>query len=317
MNSLDQNKILGVHIDGNKLRMIEASKQSENIRLTTVAESTFAHPLEINIFDNDQLIPSFSDSIKRLVDEASIEAKDVRLALDRQMVILEKINVDQNLDDNQLKDHIEWELDQFLISTREEYNVGYEFVANFKKDISSVLVVSLRKKVVDYLKTIFENTPIDLNYVDLDIFSEIRGVREILTRTRGFSVIVHMKEAGFGFTILNEGKYFMSSESSMSQINQQDMNSAPGLALTLNNEFKNLFEKLESQTKIRQFENVYLAGEKADPALIPHLKKLQETADIGFPNPFQNIQRELNPESELLIQEHPENFLAAIGMLLC
>ena len=237
------------------------------------------------------------------------------------MLLIKQFKMDLGLNEADLHQQVEWELSQILVSSRDEYNVGCERLGPTSGKLENVVVAAVRKSIVLYLKEIFMQTPLNLAGIDVDLFAAIRALsctEEELPN--GLTALVDINERGIDFSLINEGMYLNSSEISNLRANGDRMNFLEGsseeIAKVVNDEIIRLLDNLDNTRIPKSLAKVYLTGDRVESDIIPHLQKLQGTAEIGFADPFRKIEKRLSAESESLIKLHPEMFLASVGMVL-
>ena len=319
MNLEKGNISLGLNFAGNKLFAVEAKGGDDQLNLISVAESSSDISFDFDVIGNESYIQKFADQINTLLEQKNIKATETHLALERRMVFLKVINVEKELAEAQLKQQVEWELEQVLISPRDEYNVGYERLVSSQGSFESVLIVAVRKSIINYMKEIFDRTPLQLTVVDVDIFAAIRSIINVVgTSSEGFIALIDFNKRGIDFGLVRNGKFVISSEiSSVSDDDGTNPIAATGeeIAKLVNDELIRLLQKINVKEIDDVFEQIYLCGEQADSEIIDQLKKYQQSARIDFANPFQNLNQTLNDESQSFVDEHPEKFVVSMGML--
>lgn len=320
--TLDKDDILlGLNFAGNSIYAVEAEKREGQIHLITVAESEMEYPFDFSAIGADEYVTSFANGINSLIDRVGIRSKAVRFALDRRMVLLKRLVVDRGLSDSELRQQVEWELEQLLVAPRDEYNVGFERLGPVSEKYEGVIIVAVRKAVISYLKEIFKQTPLNLTVVDVDIFAAIRSLwGDIEKASDGLSALVDFGKKSIFFTLVENGKYFLSSEISTSQSEGSDLSrlnaNSEELARFVEEELLRLVQGIGDYTVPQNLQQVFLAGEGVDMEIIPHLKQRFDAAMVGLADPFSNVRQRLDAESESLTKEKPEKFLVSVGMIL-
>ncbi len=319
--AMDDDVLLGLNVFGNKLRMVEAKKWDGQTQLQNVVEAELEVPFDFYAVGNRDLIPKFADEINNLIQESDLHVKTVNFALERRMVLIKRLTVDSSLSETELHQHIEWELEQLLVAARDEYNVGFESAAMTKSGYKNVVVVAVRKAIISYLQEIFAKTSVDLSSVDVDIFSAIRGLCGSSQDSHcGLCALVDFNERGLDFTIINNGEYITSGEipAFRAEGGGGNLFEAPGedVADLVNEEIARLLNTVQDSNLFGNLEKIYLAGDKADSAIIPHLQALQQNTEVQFADPFKNVGWNPLEDPPILIKESAEKFLAAVGMTL-
>ena len=312
MLSVGADVLLAINMVGNSLRAIEAEKSENRLTIRSVSELTMEAPFDLKRTQDPENIPVYAAAINRLVDEKSIRSKSACLAIDRRMILHKKLKVDRDLGMSQVKAQIEWEVEQLLISPRDEYNIAFERMGVIGNQYETYLVAAIRKDLISYLNDVFVRTPLALQAVDMDILAAVRGLYGYgTTRTDLLSALVDFTNTGIDVIIMKEGKYAFAAE-----LPAYQEGSAEEIARLVSRELDRLVESHKDELITTSYESIYLAGDKADVEIIPHLQGLQDTADIRFADPFENFQLSIEAETNPLIKNKPEKFLMTAGMVL-
>jgi len=250
--------------------------------------------------------------------ENKIIAQKTLLALERRMVIMKHLIVDKNLSGADLKQHIEWELEQLLISSRDEYNVGYERTANIGSNYDTITAVAVRKSIIQYLKNIFKATSLELSLIEVDIFSSIKALMFNYPEARsGICAFVELHDRGIDVVLTYDKQYLVSGE--ISDFSKDLSYSNAGheeIAILVNDEILQLINSLDSENTDLALNSIFIAGKKAETGIVPYLQNLQHSSFISFVDPFHSVEKQLDSESSDVIKKNPDRFLSGIGMLL-
>jgi Tfp pilus assembly PilM family ATPase len=319
---LDQEgTLLGLDIVGNSLRLVEAENLEGKTSITAVANATLDLPFDYYAIGNEDFIPRFASAINSLIDKAGVNATIAHFALERRMLLIKRFTMDKGLSDADLRQQIEWELEQILVSSRDEYNIGCDRQILPAENFENVIVVAVRKAIILYIKEIFSKTQLKLAAVDVDLFAAIRALcASMQPNPPSLAALVDFNERGIDFGLIKDGKYAYSSEiptlrSNGDRINYLDR-SGEATGKVINDELIRLVENIGDSSTEKSLEKIFLTGDKADLEIIPHLQSLQKKAQISFADPFQNIEKRLDEEAGTLANQHPEMFLASVGMIL-
>jgi Tfp pilus assembly PilM family ATPase len=309
---------LGLHLVGKNLRMIEAEKNGERLAIRTVSERILSVPFDLRAIGNEANAALFAGAINQMLDQKAIRTTTVSLALDRRMLFFKKIKLDQGLSETQVRDHVEWEIEQMLILPRNNYNIGHERLGDYGHQYNRLLIAAVRKDVINYLNEIFSHTPLTLQVVDLDILSSIRALYASENRRPDMlSALVDFNEYGIDLPLIKDGKFAESTElpASAAAATKIVDNGAEPVAHTISDALNHLMEQMDEDTVTKSLESIYLCGDQADVEVIPHLQGLQDTADIRFADPFEHFNLYLEAETDPLVKNKPEKFLATAGMV--
>jgi Tfp pilus assembly PilM family ATPase len=311
---------LGLSFSGKVIRMVEAQKMAETLQIMNVAERAIETPFDFYSIENHDLIPIFANYISSLTNEAAIQGKKVSFALERRMAIIKRLIVDRDLSEINLRRHIEWELEQLLISPRDEYNVGFERMATLHRDYLNVVVVAVRKSIIEYLKKIFSQTTLDLANVDIDIFAMAKGIQGHFGKVpKGLIALIDLNDQAIDFTFVNDGIYIFSSELAVFQINQKSIiysnHNPEQITQIIAEELEKLLAQIKNGAINTNPDYILLTGEKANLEYISFLRKLYKEIPIDFANPFQKVELHLSVAAESLATKKANNFLVNTGLI--
>jgi Tfp pilus assembly PilM family ATPase len=310
---------LGVSMTGSKLRVVEAELVKGQLNLVNVAEIQLDIPFDFYVIGNDDFVSKFSDAINNAVESLGIRASSAAFALERRMVLLKKLLADRNFGPQELKRHIEWEAEQFIVSARSEYNIAFEKLGFFKNHLEEVAVVAVRKAIVLYLKEIFYRTSLNLKILDVDLFAAIRAlIKGIQSIESGSAALIDYCERGVELCVIRNGKYYTSTEVTPTRENSGLTRftevSDGEMAKIVFDELQKLISISGLEIGIDDLETIFVAGDHVSADFISELERLQ-TVKVQIANPFKGLQLSLDSASEMEIQEHPERFLAGVGLV--
>lgn len=306
---------LGMSIIGDKLRMIEAQKLANGIQVTAAVDTILSVPFEFTAIGNNKYLPIFADVINSLCQRKSIQAKKVHLALEKRLTISKRILVDKDLSESALQQHVEWELEQLLISPRDEYNADFELIKTGDEQRSNmVFIVAVRKAIINYLKEIFIRTSLDFATLDIDLLAAIRGLDFSSSFNLGPIALVDFSIRGVDCCLVRANKYLISSEFSYPKTSTLEQPGSQDIAAKTMEELTKLFHEIN--TPLNRMEKIIITGDRFDPAVIPQLQELNRSCTVEVANPLKNVLLSVDRESEGQIQKHPERFLVSMGMVL-
>lgn len=309
---------IGIDFSKDMIRFIEAERWNGKMNLTNVLQAPLPTTFDYSTIGDVKLVPQFSDAIDKACESFNPKAKSARLCIDRRLAIKKTFAVDKGLSEDEIRQHIEWELEQLLIAPRDEYNVGFELTILDSKQSDIIVFVAVRKSLIRYLQDIFKKSRLELRGVDLDLFASERALEYAYPENlKGVSALIEFNHSGIGLTVLCNGKYALSNElpAVINQKEFQDLASAD-LVIPVQNELNKLLQNLQENLGISSVNRIFLSGESADKSLINDIERLFNDVPVMFVEPFKNMYRQLNIESQMLIDNHPENFLSCLGMVL-
>jgi len=309
---------IGISFSSEMIRLIEVERWNGKLNLTNALQIALPKSFDPLTIGDVKSIPLISDTIDKACEHLNPQIKTAKICIDRKLALKKTFAVDKGLLENEIRQHIEWELEQLLIAPRDEYNVGFEQIIFPKLKNDVVVFAAIRKAIVQYLRDIFAKSRFQLDSVDLDVFASLRTLAYAYPdKLRGITALIEFLASGIGITILYDGKYALSSEMP-SVINEKKYQhlSTPELASAVRTELNKLLEHLKENLDISPLNRILVAGENADKSLVAELNQQNPEAVVAMVEPFQNAHRQLNIESQKLIDEHGECFVACFGMVL-
>ena len=174
----EHTQILGISLIDDQLRIVEGRRSSNEFQIIQLAQGRTRHPFNFEALVDKNMPRRFAEDITRLYETRDFQMKQAAFSLDSRMVLIKKLPVDNKLDADEIEPQINWEVKQFAISPVSEYIVDYEPLKSNGTDASQdMLVVVVRKKIIEFLKEIFKHTDLQLKVIDVDIFSAHRALQ--------------------------------------------------------------------------------------------------------------------------------------------
>jgi len=305
---------LGVSMAGSKLRLVEAHRTDGEISIVSAVEIQLDIPFDFYVIGNDEFVPKFANVIKDIVESRCTRAKSAAFALERRMVLLKKLLVDSKFNPEEVKRHVEWEIEQLIVSARSEYNVAYEQLGIFRDELEEVIVVAVRKAIIKYLNDIFSSTSLELTSVDVDMFAAIRA---LMLDEDGVDALVNYSDRGVFLCVIKNGNYYDSTE----VVPTDNGSGTPGftevsdveMAKIVMDELYKLLTNDKSKMGVEDIRSIYVAGDNVAEDFISELERLQ-TAEVQIANPFKRYSLSFDSESEMEVEKNPERFLVSVGL---
>jgi len=261
---------LGISFAHDAIRFIEAEEWNGKLNLTSIVQSTLPKTFDVSIIGDHEYVPQISELIDKALDNFSSSIASASVCIDRRLALKKNFAIDKGLSNEEIRKHIEWELEQLLIAPRDEFNVDYEHSALSVSKQDVVVFVALRKAIVNFIQDIFQKSRLQLDSLDLDMFASIRALRlaesEVLS---GTSALVEFGHSGIGIVFLIDGQYVLSVELPTT-IGDQRFDSSPvdTLALAINKELQKLIENVEENLAVVGLDRVFFSGELKNKAVI-------------------------------------------------
>jgi Tfp pilus assembly PilM family ATPase len=318
MTSAAKNGMIGISIRDTALRMVEAVKVGGERRISKLTQARVHAPFHILSLKERITLRRFAEEINRLYDTSDFKVSSSVFIVDAQSVLIKKIPIDGNLQGERLKDHVRWEVGQCIISKLGEYIVDFHRLPpNNGNDYTDVVVVAVRRAAVDFLKEMFNNTDLQLQAIDVDIFAAQRvfsGNYEAQTNEN--AALVDVRTTSIQLSILKGGEFFLSHDIDY-QIEPQDefaRRDNDYLARLISKELRRIIIDHKLGKSVEDVAAIYLYGDHVTDQL---LETLQNTHNVRIDraNPFRKIKM-TSPGSEVLMKSQSETFVIPVGAAL-
>ena len=309
---------LGISFAHDKIRFIEVEDVADRQKLIGISEVQIPQVFDFSVIGDQTLVPQFADIIQKELENLQCKTPIARVSLDNRLAIKKTFAVDKELSQDDIRGHVEWELEQMLVAPRHEYNVGFEHNKISRAKSNIVIFAAIRKAIVKYIQDIFSKGDLSLQALDLDTFASIRALNHAYAdKLKDVCALVDVGHSNVVYTLLVDGIYAFSKEGTHIK-NAEQIKDMPAeeLAAIAHEELQKLLESLEENLKISSLDRVYLAGDLGTDIIAQELEKLQYPTIVSLAEPFNNIQQQLNIDSQMLIAKMAARFMPCFGMVL-
>ncbi len=308
---------LSIYFSGDTIRFIEAEHWSGTVNLTNAAKTPLPKKFDFSVIGDYEFVPQIADLIDKTLEHFSSSVSAARVCIDRRLALKKNFAIDKGLTDDEIRKHIEWELEQVLIAPRDEYNVDYIFntLVGSQKDV--VAFAAIRTAIVRYLRDIFQKSRISIETLDLDLFASLRALNATADDLDNAHVFVDFSPSGIGVTCLLDGAYTLSVDlPTVIDEKRFDSWSTDVLAATINDNVQKLLNSVEENFRVIDLQRIYLSGPLPHSSVVDELARLRPQTDIKIFEPFGQFHKQLNLESQTLIDEQGDDFIACLGMIV-
>jgi hypothetical protein len=304
---------LGLMMAKNRFYFLEAGL-SHPLRLMSAGALDLDVPFDFQSFIDRELLAHFSRAISEMIDRFAISASSISFCLDRRMVQLKRIKVDRAFSETEVRQQVEWELEQMLVSPRSEYHANYERVRNDRDHYDYVTIAVVRKAIISYLYDIFKATNLKLDQVDVDLLAAIRGLVLLKPQSHGLAALVDVQDDVLGITLIKNQNYLTYGEliQKRSTFGEE---SSEELATRINDEILRLMESLGDELLLKSIDEIYISAASLPPAALHALQRLQRAAQIQILDPLNQIEHSLSLEAEQIVRDNARYVLPLVGML--
>lgn len=307
--------ILGISLIDDQLRIIEGRKSFNEFQISLITQGRVRHSFSFEVFSDKGMARRFAEDITRLYETQNFQVKNAAFSLDSQMVLIKKFPVDKDLSGDKLEEHMNWEVRQFTISPIEEYVVDFEQLKTNSHGTRDMLVVVVRKKIVEFVKEIFKHTNLQLKVIDVDIFSAQRALQINYDYGNTERIgLIDVEEKKLHFSILEGKNYYLSQEVAFSVNNRNLDMEDESKARLISKELRRIILDNQLGRSVEDLDEIFLYGEALEDRL---LEELQNTHDVRIDraNPFRKIKL-VSQAKESVSQLRSERFMISVGAAL-
>lgn len=314
MADASADRVVGINIRDNILRMTEAASVGGECRITKVSQGRVCMPLQFSVFNEKHLIRRYAEDLDRLHETADFHAQSAVFTLDSTMVFIKKIPVDPNLSGPRLREHVQWEVGQFLISPSDEYVIDFEHQPPANGEaFANVVIVVVRKTITDFLKEIFLETNLRLQAIDVDVFAAQRVLARNYELAHDSRVaMVDVRKENLQFSILKGENFFLAQEIDYvleegELLRRED----DYMARVIAKELRRIILDNKLGRGVEDISSLLIYGEGLSSTVIEALRTTYNIR-IELANPFRRLKL-TGQIGDPTIQAHPETFVVSVG----
>ena len=147
--------------------------------VTNLVDIDLGAPFIFETVSDIDVLEAIGQNLKDALHSEGISATDIYISLDHSMAMVKNLPVDDTLKESELKEHVLWEMEQHVISPIPDYNFDFQKIPKpFSSHYPSVLLVTVKKQIIDAVKTIAETAGLNLNLIDINVFSVVNALEK-------------------------------------------------------------------------------------------------------------------------------------------
>jgi len=315
MLDLNTNAIVGIVLNENRMKLVEIEPSGENLyRLTKIAEKQLNFPFNTHAIAEKAHVHDIADSLRDVIEKENFSNQNAAFSLSNNLVVVKKYPIDSGMSEEEIGDHVKWEVGQFSYSSQDDYIFDYQKLDERKNEI---VVVAVKTMVVQYIRQLFSSAQIKLKYLDSDIFSAIRAINNNYEMRPGEqSALICVENSGIQFTLVEGGFYYYSyhvafdfeKESSESALSDD-------IIRIISKELKRIIIDNKIGDKIEDLSRIFIYGELIKDETLRSLQNIYSVR-IDRANPFRQLRFAQDVDIDKKIWSQPETFTVCVGSAL-
>ena len=250
--------------------------------------------------DDTPGVDEFLDRMNNFLATTAAKPTQVAVTMDAAIVFINTLPIDDRASQSDIKEHLEWELNEYFPGTpRDSFITDTHFLAGETgKHHDNVLMVSVRRDLVQKLHRSFARMQLKIDIVDVDHFSADTAMRINHPETADkFVALVGVKEGRID----------------VSSIRHNDMES---YSYVLNDSEKQLtgqIEKLSKETK--GLSSITLFGTGLTSESIPYIRNAS-SVPVELLNPLRYVEVTNNIRTTTDVPSTAYRYASSIGVAL-
>ncbi|MCR4440189.1 MAG: pilus assembly protein PilM [bacterium] len=276
---------LGVSIGSTTLAAVELRTTGTRTVVTRLRSLRLDRELAFSLEDEDGQA-SLASAMSSVI-EGRTEVPRVALAISDRLALVKCVPVDRGMEKEEVAEHVRWEVEQLVVASREEYRVDSSYVAMPDGGQDRLVVVAIRKPIIEFLKGASQRAGLRLVAIDLDLFAGVRAVtHNHQLRPGSTTAVLRLLPEVATIAFLRDGEFFDEGETALPdrgalELGARDQSFA-----------RELWEGLERRSGSGKVERVLVYGTACEE-LAPVLQQ-RCALPVEVVNPFQRL--ELSPE---------------------
>lgn len=310
--------IVGLNLNGSKICLVDIEHFNSRFQVNTAILREMPVTFSFSAVEDFNSLSALVESINNVVRDHDLESRKTVLSLDNVLVFIKKIPIDGGFTDTEVAEQVLWENEQFILSPREDYYCGHQrLLPTAKSARPEVLIVTVRKKVIDFLREVFQRTSLDLRWIEVDVFAAQKAIEANYDIGEKDNIaLVDVGRKGLVFTLLVEKEFFLVHNLPVaeqdSDSGEHPFTSTESIAKLISKELRRLILDNRLGKNIEDLNWVFLYGERAEEEIAMSLQSIYATS-IEIANPFRRL--DISPSANVNQQylDQPGEFLISVG----
>ncbi len=170
-----QQAFVGVSLAGHSLVAVELQPAGDRPMVSRVTSLSLEKGFDFSMVGENDAQESMVSAMRTLA-EGHRAAPGIAVAISDRLALVKCLPVDRGMSKEELADQMRWEVDQLLVADRNDYRVDSSYVALQDGAQDRLVVVAIRKALIELLKSVAQRAGVRLAAIDLDVFAGVRAV---------------------------------------------------------------------------------------------------------------------------------------------
>ncbi len=296
--------MLGFSLLKNSFQFVDIQYQEGKPVVNQFAKKATNIPFTQTSMLNASLKGEFRKLIEEAINVYKLEGP-VIISVDSQVAMIRKVLIDLTIPEDEIEEQIEWEVSQIIPEdSLSEFLYVYEALpGGYSEARKAFLLVIFRKEILESVKKLFLDTPLSIQFVELDLFSTLNGANRLFgIREQDLCFIADLRRDITKLLAVRKGDFFDSFVISFNEDSEEPEakknDSAENLANLMSKEIQRKLVEYQIEPEGNPIGILFLYGENSNLELVKHLEDSNIAKEVVILEPFNKL--ELNPEIENL-----------------
>lgn len=201
-------KVLGLDIGSQNIKIVELEGKAGKWKLNTYGK--IANKVGSSFFETDDERKILKDSIRKLLKEAKISAKEVNICVPEPQVFTQIVETPL-LSEGELNKAMQWQAEQYIPLPLDEVSFDYAIIEQNKQaDKMQVLICAAPRHLIDKLVLLGTDAGLEILSVETSMLSAARAVSSlVLDELNTNTVLIDIGFRSCDFVFLEQDKILM------------------------------------------------------------------------------------------------------------
>ena len=322
MNDNPVNVQLGIYVKENNIKLIEVeSSSTQQFRINKIVQTQLDIPLNFETIVDDQKLAQMGNQLQEVIKIHKLNTNYAVFTLDSEFALIKRMPFDDNLSETELIDQVDWEVKEFSFSPEDEYIVDFQKLqSTTNRQGSEMLIVSVKEKIIHYLRKLFSSGNIQAKVIDLDVFAARRAIEvNYDLRIGDIVALVEINPHGLLFTVIEDKEFCLSQEVTIGklglEVDSLESTDEEDMTKYISKELRRIILDNKLGENIEGLNRIFLYGDMVKDNILESLQN-NYNVRIDRANPFRRLLFAPNVSVDENIWSRPETFTVCVGAAL-
>ena len=294
---------LGVSFYDNRIQLAEV-EQAKHPTITLLAEQSSSLDFAgegVSLSADHPKADALVTELSTLLQQAGATAQLISFALPTSPLFIHTFPVDPKLDDDELKEYLQWELQQYFPDAGpKDFITDAHVIPSKEKDARRTFMVGVRRGIIAFLQKVTAGLKLKLQIVDIDHFSSEKTFTANYPEfKKDTAVLFGVGKSGIDASVVKNHE----------MVDYRSYPNTAGLGVTI----KQYLTHIKQQDDVQKVAGLYLHGSQVPSDALSALSS-ETGVEIISLDAFRHLTAAETVDKALSAESH--RFAAAIGLAL-